>query len=99
MPIKKVTILSSERQSPQSVKKKTTGKRVGKSKQEKANNQLNRRGKITDVEDHAVFGYQATPFDDGRLRLFSIPGNAFSSAQRIKRLIIHLTGIVVVYEK
>ena len=49
--------------------------------------------------DHAVFGYQATPFDDGRLRLFSLPGNAFSLTQRIKSLIMHLTGIVVVYEK
>ena len=79
-------------------KKKTTGKRVGKSKQEKANNQLNRRIKYRRV-DHAVFGYQATPFDDGRLRLFSLPGNAFSLTQRIKSLIMHLTGIVVVYEK
>ena len=64
-------------------KKKTKKKRVKKSKR----------------VDHAVFGYQATPFDDGRLRLFSLPGNAFSLTQRIKSLIMHLTGIVVVYEK
>ena len=76
MPIKKNNNPFAGKTKSAAGKKKTTGKRVGKSKQEKA-----------------------TPFYDGRLRLFSIPGNAFSPAQRIKRLIIHLTGIVVVYEK
>ena len=45
MPIKKVTIRSPERRSLLPEKKKGTGKRIGKSKVEKANNQLNRRVK------------------------------------------------------
>ena len=98
MPIKKNNNPFAGKTKSAAGKKKTTGKRVGKSKQEKANNQLNRRVK-EGCGGYAVFAYQATPFYDGRLRLFSIPENAFSPMQRIKRLIIHLTGIVVVYEK
>ena len=45
MVIKKVIIPLPERQNPESERKKLREKRVGKSKQEKANNQLNRRVK------------------------------------------------------
>lgn len=45
MPIKKTNNPFAGKTKPAAGKKKTTGKRVGKSKQEKANNQLNRRVK------------------------------------------------------
>ena len=45
MPIKKNNNPFAGKTKSAASKKKTTGKRVGKSKQEKANNQLNRRVK------------------------------------------------------
>ena len=45
MPIKKNNNPFAGKTKSAAGKKKTTGKRVGKSKQEKANNQLNRREK------------------------------------------------------
>lgn len=45
MVIKKSNNPFAGKANPESERKKTSGKRVGKSKQEKANNQLNRRVK------------------------------------------------------
>ncbi len=45
MPVKKSNNPFARKAKPGAGKKKSSGKRVGKSKQEKANNQLNRRVK------------------------------------------------------
>lgn len=63
MPIKKSNNPFAGKAKPAAGKKKGTGKRIGKSKVEKANNQLN-------FGDCALSTCQATPFYVGRLRRF-----------------------------
>ena len=69
MPIKKSNNPFAGKAKPAAGKKKGTGKRIGKSKVEKANNQLNRRVKSA-FGDCALSTCQATPFYVGRLRRF-----------------------------
>ena len=62
MPIKKSNNPFAGKAKPAAGKKKGTGKRIGKSKVEKANNQLNRRLRPFYLSGYAVLCRQATPF-------------------------------------
>ena len=87
---KKITIPLPERQSPQPVKRRQP---------ENGLENQNRKRLIISWIEELNKDVEDTPFLLTRLRRFMMAGYAFSPMQRIKRLIIHLTGMVVVYEK